>query len=111
MQSSAQRHRLLKAMYAEPLHAWIVLARCAAGLAVIALIAFIGRDAPIDISTHASRPATTAAVAGGVATVRAEPHRKRLFDERRSRHEGGANRNGVAGETVKPANERPLALR
>ncbi len=111
MQSSAQRRRLLKAMYAVPLHGWMVLAKCAAGLAVIVLIALIGKDASIDASTPTPRPAATAAAAGGGANVRAEPHRKKLFDERRSRYEAGANRNSVAGKAVKPANERPLALR
>lgn len=42
MQSSSKRRRLLKMMHAEPASVWKALAKCAAGPAVVALIAIIG---------------------------------------------------------------------
>lgn len=38
MQSSIERERLMKTMHDEPANAWAVLAGCAAGLAIIALL-------------------------------------------------------------------------
>ena len=103
MQSSIERRRLLKAMDAEPVHARMVLAKCAAGLAVIILLAVIG-----------ARESVERGVAGGVAAPAAQPvqeHRKHLFDERRARFEGGARRPRMASEAAKPANQLPRALR
>ena len=41
MQSSGERERLIKQMYRELAHPWIVLAMCAVGLIIIALVAVI----------------------------------------------------------------------
>ncbi len=111
MQSSMQRHRLLKAMNAEPVHAWMILAKCAAGLAVIVLIAVIGLDAPFDTATGAPTSVAAIAAAGAHANTRSQPHRKQVFDERRVRFAGAAGRRSLASEAVEPANRLPLAPR
>ena len=107
MQSSRQRRRLLTAMNAEPVHAWLVLVRCAAGLTVIVLLSLIGVRASIDPGA----PRHVAARAAPHAGQLVQKHRKQMFDERRARFERGGDRHSIAGEVREAGYELPLALR
>ena len=111
MQSSIERRRLLKAMNEGPVYARLTLAKCAAGLAAVALIAVIGAQAPINIATPTRLSAAAKGAAGAHENMRSQPHRKQVFDERRVRFGGGASRHSVAREAVEPDNQLPLALR
>ena len=107
MQNSMQRHRLIKAMHVEQGRAWTVLAKCAVGLAVIALIAAIGAGDSFDQAAGGSPAAAFTARTGQPA----QAHRKQVFDERRARFAGGAGRHRVAGEATEGVDLLPLALR
>lgn len=106
MQSSMQRHRLLKAMNAEPVHAWMVLAKCAAGLAVIVLIAVIGTSESLD---HGAADNVSAAVTPGGKPV--QEHRKQVFDERRARVDTTDKRTIRMIEVVDLPKDLPMELR
>ena len=58
---------------------WLVTTRCAAGLAIIALIAAIGT------SEHADQGDRANIAAAKAVESRAEEHRRKLFEERRQR--------------------------
>jgi hypothetical protein len=93
-------------MHAEPASVWMVLAKCTAGLAVIALITVIG------YSEHADRGIARTAVAVAASDVegkRAQEHRKQLFDQRRQRFQGSGEQHRVASEA--PDIQRPAAPR
>ncbi len=111
MQSRVERERLLKLMGREPVGSWLVLARCAAGLAVIVLIVIFGLGAPINVVAPTPKPAAVAAAAGAPANMRSQPHRKLVFDERRARFEGGADRHSIASEAAQPIDRLPVVLR
>ena len=102
MPSSIDRRRVLQAMNAQFENAWLVLARCAVGLAVIALIAVIGAA---DLAAGGSVAAVTSPSAQP-----AQQHRKEVFDERRARFDGGADPRSVAGVRVRPANRLSTVL-
>jgi hypothetical protein len=107
MQNSIRRRRLLQAMDAEPLRAWTVLAKSAAGLAVIALLAVIGAG---ERRGHGAVRDVAAAVTRHAAQA-VEEHRKQVFDERRQRFEGKSGHRSVADGTLKPAYQSPVMLR
>ena len=111
MQSQVERERLLKLMGKEPVGSWLVLAKCAAGLAAVALIAVIGLGAPINIAAPTLKSAIFAAAAGARAHMRSQPHRKQVFDERRARFQGGVAAQNVAGQAGRPANRSLVAMR
>ena len=94
-------------MNAEPVHAWLVLARCATGLAVIVLLSLVGVRASVD--QGAARH--VAAAAAPHARPPAQQHRKQVFDDRRARFERSAGRHRIAGEVREAGYELPLALR
>lgn len=98
MQSSFERTRLLKMMHAEPASVWRALAKCAAGPAVVALIATIGYSERADHEVARSPVATTAPELAG---ERALEHRKQLFDQRRQRFQGSHEQRSVASEALK----------
>ena len=66
MQTSTDRRRLMRIYSDDPTaHTWFLVARCGAGLAIVALIAFIGlnaHDKGADSSQVASRDASSSAV-------------------------------------------------
>ena len=106
MQSAVERRRLLRSMHAEPVRAWMILARCAAGLAVIALIAAIGVSDRVDPGVAgAAVPAATPRP--GQA---AQAHRKQVFDERRARF-AGDDRHRIAIGTMERTGLLPFVLR
>ena len=111
MQSSSERKRLLKVMKDESANAWLVLVKCAVGLAVIVLIAVAGKNGHADLG--ASVAATTAVAVSAVEQKekRALEHRKQVFDERRQRFQGIADRNSVAQKAQQPSNQLPVTLR
>ena len=111
MQSSVERKRLLKMMKDGPANAWMVLVKCASGLALIVLIAVIGISGHADRSAPAAATNAVAASAVEHAEKTAHEHRKHVFDERRQRFQGGAERKSVAGQAVQPANRLPVTLR
>jgi len=111
MQSRIKRAKLSKVMGREPHVNWLVLARCGAGLATIALVAFAGLRAPINAAALESRFAPAAAAGTQDHQRPPSQHRKQVFDERRARFGGDTGRQGIAREAKIPANELPLALR
>ena len=81
-------------------------AKCAAGLAVIVLIAVIGA------TDRGDRGAVSHVAAGTPASVQpAQQHRKQVFDGRRARFQGYAERRSVAGATEMPENHSRVVLR
>jgi hypothetical protein len=107
MQSAQERRRLLRAMHAEPARAWMVLAKCAAGLAAIALIAAIGASDGVDHDVAGNVVPDAAPRSGQTA----QAHRTQVFDERRARFAGGAGRHSIASEVLERVNPLPLTLR
>ena len=106
MQSSSQRRWLLETLNIEPVQASLTLAKCAAGLAVIVLIAVIGA------TDRGDRGAVSHVAAGTPASVQpAQQHRKQVFDGRRARFQGYAERRSVAGATKMPENHSRVVLR
>jgi hypothetical protein len=101
-----QRRRLLKAMNEGPLNAKMVLAKCAAGLTVIVLIAVTGASESLD---HGAAGDVAAAVAPPAAHPMQE-HRKQVFDERRSRLENGHKRTNRMIEVVDLPKDLPMEL-
>ena len=99
MQTSNRRRRLLRELDSEPLRTWAVLAKCGAGLAVIALIALIGAGSADDRETMAR-----AKEAAPPAVQPAQAHRQQVFNERRQRFNGGNAPRNVAGKLAPPAN-------
>ena len=111
MLSPAERNKLLQAMGDERAAGRAAIARCAAGLVVIVLIAVAGVVVPINITSSASKPAALTAAADPHGYSRAQQHRKQIFDERRARFEGDAGRRSVASGSLRPAEERlPVLL-
>lgn len=106
MQSSRECRRLIQDMNAEPVQAWTVLVKCAAGLVVIVLLAGIGARASRD---HVA--GNVEAAGAPHAAQPAQAHRKQVFDGRRARFEGNAHRRNVAFEAVELANLPPPVLR
>ena len=67
MQTSTDRRRLMRMYCADPTaHSWFLVGRCGAGLAIIALISFIGVSAH-DKTPDGSQIASMKASRGGVA--------------------------------------------
>ena len=105
MQSSIERERLMKTLHDEPANAWVVLAGCAAGLAIVVLlVAMVVRDERVMGGSAAQGAILPRAV---TATVDAESHRKQVFDERRQRFQGNATQHAVASEAA--GGSRPTA--
>ncbi len=94
-----------------PVGRWMVLIKCAVGLAAVALIAVIGLGAPINVAAPAPKSATLAAAAGARANMRSQPHRKQVFDACRARFQGGAAAQNVIGQAAQPANRSLVAMR
>ena len=87
---TTRRDRLMRTNCNEPAHAVATVVKCGACIAFLALLTVIGfstgsREAVNPITTTAGRESTSAKVG-----VRAEAHRKQVFDERRARLEGVA---------------------
>lgn len=97
MQTSKQRHRLLRDLESEPLRTWAILAICGGGLAIIFFIALIGSG------SNDNREAIARAQQAAPAAQPAEGHRRQVFDERRQRFDGNAPRN-IAGQSPEAAN-------
>ena len=110
MLSSVERRRLLKVIDVEPINAWMVLAKCAAGLVVIVLVAAVGFSQPADRGTSLAAAAVAVPVTGRFDQS-AQEHRKQVFDERRQRFQGNAARHSVASEAVEPSNQMSAILR
>jgi len=70
MQTSNQRRRLLRELESESLRTWAVLAKCGAGLAVIALIALIGAGSADDRETMARAKEPSTAVGERLLALR-----------------------------------------
>jgi hypothetical protein len=98
MQNSIERRRLHRKLYDEPVCAWFVLAKCAAGLAIVTLLAAIAVSEERGASsTLAHRPIQKAATG---TPENAEAHRRQLFAQRRLRFNGGDGRRSVVSETT-----------
>jgi hypothetical protein len=81
MQSSAERRRLLQAMHGQSDNAWLVLAKCAVGLAAIALLVVIGTsDLAMGTTSSAGAP-TAAEPAAAQATMRTQEHRSAGYSQ------------------------------
>ena len=83
MATNIERTRLMKTMNDEPANAWMVLARCAVGLAVVVLIAVTGYSEDANRNAPGAADTTVAASASDPMNTRAQEHRKQVFDERR----------------------------
>ena len=109
MQSSGERKQLLGTMYQEPVNPAVILAECAAGLAIVVLLVVMAvSDGRVIDGAAAQGTIPPRAAAAGVS---AEAHRKHVFDGRRQRFQGNAERRSVASEAVEPGNQSPVALR
>ena len=111
MQSSIERKRLLKMIKEGPANAWMALVKCASGLALIVLITVIGNSGHADRSASAAATTAVAISAVGHTEKMAHEHRKHVFDARRQRFQGGAERKSVAGQAVQQSNQLPVTLR
>jgi len=77
MQTSTDRRRLMRMYCDDPTaHSWFLVGRCGAGLAIIALISFIGVSAH-DKGADSSQVASTNASRGAVAKARTKTSGKR----------------------------------
>ncbi len=95
-------------MLPKPLRTWVVLAKCAAGLVAIALIAIIGVNSRLDGATaQAGRNIDTARNTERLA----ERDRRQTFNERRERFERHGDLGSVAGKSAQPGNRLSMELR
>lgn len=109
MQSSSERRRLEKAMADEPVDAWLVLTKCATGLAIVVLlVVLVVSDERVMSVYLAQRAAPVPAAAAGTS---AEEHRKQVFAERRQRFQGDAGQHSVASEMAEQSNQLPVVMR
>ncbi len=109
MQSSSERKQLLDTMYQEHVNPAAILAKCAAGLAIVVLLVTMGASDGRVMDGSAAQGTTPPRAAA--AGMRAEEHRKQVFDERRQRFQSIAEQRSVASQAVEPANQSPVVLR
>jgi hypothetical protein len=108
MQSSSERKQLMESMYQERVNAAVILAKCAAGLAIIVLlVTMVASDGRVMEGPAATGATPSRAAAAGVRT---EEHRKQVFDERRQRFQGDAEQRSVASKGEESANQSPVVL-
>ena len=110
MATKIERKRLMKTINDEPANAWMVLAICAVGLAVVVLIAVIGYSEDANRNASPVPASTLAASTPDTANARAQAHRKQVFDERRHSFAGNAGRHTVASEAAEPSNRMSAVL-
>ncbi len=109
MQSSSERKQLLDTIYQEHVNPAVIIAECAAGLAlVVLLVTMVISDERVMGGSAAQGTTSPRAAAAGAS---AEAHRKQVFDERRQRFQSNAEQRSVASEAVEPTNQLPVALR
>ena len=141
MLSSYERRKLLQATETEPVHARLTLAKCAAGLTVVTLLAVFGasEDAgrgsdnvaktvapaaaqytlqdhedgfdPLPQAIQATAAPGSAAAVTPASAQPAQQHRKQVFDQRRARVDSGADRRSVVSKAVQPANRLSTVFR
>lgn len=87
MLSTTERERLMRQYSDDPAPPAHGVAKCAAGLLILMLLALVAGSDDVGGIDRAAR----ANAAGGIATAvpHAEAHRKQVFDERRARFESG----------------------
>ena len=97
MKAGSTRAELMRRMQQGHIATAAYLCRCAAGIAVVAMIAVSAANAEkSDAQGQARRPGYEASVP---APVSAEAHRKQVFDERRERFAGARRAAGLAENT------------
>ena len=103
MMTSQLRKRLMEQMNAEPeVRQWVMLSKCGAGLAIVALIAFIGSSAD-------ERRDEIAQVRGTVQAASAqELHRREVFERRRATFEQSGR--GQLARQLPARNARPVTV-
>jgi hypothetical protein len=106
MQSAEERRRLLRDMQDEPVRAWMVLARCAAGLAVIVLLAVVGVSESRDHGIAGNVAAGVTPPATGAAPERQE----RTVDERRTHSEKQDQRNSGKAKSADLPIDLPMEV-
>ena len=92
-------------MNAEPVQAWTLLVKCAAGLVVIVLLAGIGARASRD---HVAGNVETAVTPPAVTP--APKHQEQVFDGRRARIGKQHKRNSGASESADLPKDLPVEL-
>lgn len=108
MQCSSERKQLLDTMYPERVTATVILAKCAAGLAIIVLlVTMVASDGRVTEGPAARGATSPRAESAG---VRAEEHRKQMFEARRQRFQSSAGRQNVAGQAAGAPNQSPAML-
>ena len=96
MQNLAERERLHKMLGDEPICAWFVLAKCAAGFAVVILLCVMSpREARVMDGVMVEN-SVGRATAGN--RMNAAQHRKQVFTERHERFNGDAGQRSVVSE-------------
>ena len=105
MQITQKHLKLLRGTSDEKVMRIRAIAQCAAGLLIVLLLAVIG------FSSDGLRDGNGTTVSTVTAGMRAEEHRKQVFDERRQRFQSNAEQRSVASQAVEPANQSPVVLR
>lgn len=109
MQSSRERKRLLDTMYQEHVNPAAILAKCVAGLAIVVLlVTMVVSDGRVMDGSAAQVTTPPRAAAAG---MRADEHRKQVFDERRQRFQRNTEQRSVASKAVESVNQSPVVLR
>ena len=102
MQTSLDRQRLLKMYHDDPaLRARLVIFRCAAGLAIIGLIAVIG------LSDQSSPPDASNVAAMKMRANAAAEHRREVLEERQKRFQATDEQRAATYEGVAESNANP----
>ncbi len=98
MQTSIERRRLRNLMDDGTVRAWLVLAKCAAGLTVLTLLSVMAAsDERVMSGASAQRQAVSTALRN---TVNAEAHRKQVFTQRQQYFKDEAGRRSVVTQTA-----------
>jgi hypothetical protein len=97
-------------MESDPFRTWALLAKCGGGLALFALIAFAKFNMPISTTAEAIRSPAVSAV-GSQRNMRAESHRKEVFEERRARFAQLGDQSRLGSKTLAPAEQLSAHLR
>ena len=125
MVSSTERRKLVQLFEVETVDAWRTLAKCAAGLAVVTLIAVVGASEDAGRGGNVAKTVAPAAaqitledhedgfdpLPQAIHATGAQQHRKQVSEPRRSRFECRSDGQSYARETVQPANRLSTTFR
>lgn len=87
---TTRRERLMRMASDEPAHGVATTVKCGACIGLLALLSVIGFGTGVNDAASPVAASTARNDASAHVGIRAEAHRKQVFDERRARFDGAA---------------------